>query len=66
MAKKKKKVKKTRGGIAAYVRKINNAPRVKSKSRKISDLERKLARAKREKEKAVNEARRKYRRKYMC
>lgn len=52
-AAKRKPAKKSSGGIASFVRKVQNAPAVKSKTRKISDLEKKLKAAKKEKAAAV-------------
>jgi hypothetical protein len=49
----KRKPAKSSGGIASFVRKVQNAPAVKSKTRKISDLEKKLKAAKKEKAAAV-------------
>lgn len=58
----KKKVaakKKTTGGIAAFVRKIQNSPGVKSVSKTIKALETKLTAAKKKKAAAVKIARKK-------
>jgi hypothetical protein len=49
----KRKPAKSNGGIASFVRKVQNAPAVKSKTKKISDLEKKLKAAKKEKAAAV-------------
>jgi hypothetical protein len=51
--------KKTTGGIAAFVRKIQNAPGVKSVAKTIKALETKLKAAKRKKAAAVKVARKK-------
>jgi hypothetical protein len=51
--------KKTTGGIAAFVRKIQNAPGVKSVAKTIKALETKLKAAKKKKAAAVKVARKK-------
>ncbi len=51
--------KKTTGGIAAFVRKIQNSPGVKSVAKTIKALETKLKAAKRKKAAAVKVARKK-------
>lgn len=51
--------KKTTGGIASYVRKIQNSPGVKSVSNTIKSLESKLKAAKKKKAAAVKIARKK-------
>jgi hypothetical protein len=51
--------KKTTGGIAAFVRKIQNSPGVKSVAKTIKSLETKLKAAKRKKAAAVKVARKK-------
>jgi hypothetical protein len=51
--------KKTTGGIASYVRKIQNSPGVKSVSTKIKSLEAALKAAKKKKAAAVKVARKK-------
>jgi len=56
----KKKAVKSRGGIASYIRKIQNTPAVKSKEKKIKELERKLAATKKEKARAVKLAQKKH------
>lgn len=45
-AKKKGSAKKRSGGIASFTRKVNNAPAVKRASKKVNELEKKLAAAK--------------------
>lgn len=50
---------KSTGGIAAYVRKIQNSPMVKSATKKIKDLENKLKAAKKDKAAKVKAAQRK-------
>lgn len=50
---------KATGGIAAYVRKIQNSPMVKSATKKIKDLENKLKAAKKDKAAKVKAAQRK-------
>ena len=44
------------GGIAAYVRKVQNSPAVKSATKKIKDLESKLKAAKKDKAAKVKAA----------
>ena len=51
--------KKTSTGIASYVRKIQNSPGVKSADKKVKDLVKKLAAAKKLKAAKVKEARKK-------
>jgi len=63
-SKAKKKKKSTRGGIGAYIRKINNAPAVKRIRKKITALESKLKKEKRDKERAVKKAQIAYRKKH--
>ncbi len=58
-AKKKPTKKKASGGIAAYVKKIQNSPGVKKVSNTIKTLEKKLIEAKKAKQKAVVAARKK-------
>ena len=58
-AKKKPQKKKASGGIAAYVKKIQNSPGVKKVSNTIKTLEKKLIEAKKAKQKAVIAARKK-------
>ena len=58
-AKKKPQKKKASGGIAAYVKKIQNSPGVKKVSNTIKTLEKKLIEAKKAKQKAVRAARKK-------
>ena len=58
-AKKKLTKKKASGGIAAYVKKIQNSPGVKKVSNTIKTLEKKLIEAKKAKQKAVIAARKK-------
>jgi hypothetical protein len=53
---KKKPAKKTSGGIAAFVRKVQNNLTVKSKTNKIKDLEKRLKALKKEKASAVKKA----------
>ena len=53
------KKKKTTGGIASYVRKVQNAPGVKSATAKIKDLLKKLDKAKKLKAAKVKEVRKK-------
>jgi hypothetical protein len=43
----KKKAAKRSGGIASFTRKVNNAPAVKRAAKKVTELEKKLAAAKR-------------------
>lgn len=50
---------KATGGIAAYVRKIQNSPGVKSADRTVKDLERRLKAAKKLKATKVKAARKK-------
>jgi len=59
MAKKKTTAKKSTGGIASYVRKVQNSPGVKSADKKVKELERKLTAAKKVKAAKVKEARKK-------
>jgi hypothetical protein len=51
--------KKTTGGIASYVRKIQNSPGVKAADRTVKDLERRLKAAKKLKATKVKLARKK-------
>lgn len=57
--KKKCATKKSTGGIASYVRKIQNSPGVKKVTNTIKAIEKKLAEAKRKKVAAVKIARKK-------
>lgn len=57
--KKKCTTKKSTGGIASYVRKIQNSPGVKKVTNTIKAIEKKLAEAKRKKAAAVKIARKK-------
>lgn len=57
--KKKPATKKTTGGIASYVKKIQNAPKVKAASFKIKKLETTLKQLKKVKAAAVKDARKK-------
>jgi hypothetical protein len=59
MVKKKSTTKKSSGGIASYVRKVQNSPGVKSADKKVKDLVKKLAAAKKLKAAKVKEARKK-------
>jgi len=59
MVKKKSTTKKSSGGIASYVRKVQNSPGVKSADKKVKDLVKKLAAAKKIKAAKVKEARKK-------
>jgi hypothetical protein len=58
-ATKKSTTKKSTGGIASYVRKIQNSPGVKKVTNTIKVIEKKLAEAKRKKAGAVKIARKK-------
>lgn len=51
--------KKTSGGIASYVRKVQNSPTVKAATKMIKDLEKRLAAAKKEKATKVKAVQRK-------
>jgi hypothetical protein len=61
MAKKKKK--KSTGGIVSYLRKINNSPGVKSKTKRVNKLKAALKKAQRAKNAAVKKAQRKFKKK---
>ena len=54
------KKKKSTGGLAAYQRKIKNAPGVKTKTARVKKLETDLKRARAEKMRAVKAAQKKY------
>lgn len=56
----KKKTAKAKGGIAGYVRKINNSPAVKAATKRIRKAEAMLKKHKTAKKKAVKAAQKRY------
>ncbi len=57
------KKKSAKGGIASYVRKINNVPAVKKASGRVKKLESELKGAKKKKAQAIKAAQKNYRKK---
>lgn len=62
----KKAARKKSGGIASFTRKVNNAPAVKRAAKKVTELERKLAAAKKVKAAARKKAIKTVAKKKLC